>query len=71
MSNTVARAFELAFSGECATMDDIRQRLRRENLGQVDQHLAGPLIRGQLRKIMAERPRTSAQHVSAQRSPAR
>lgn len=54
MAHTVERAFELARSGECASMADIRCRLRRERREQVDLHLAGRLIREQLRQALAE-----------------
>lgn len=56
MSNTVERAFELARSGECATTDEIRQRLRLEKCDQVEAHLAGRYIQYQLRSILTARP---------------
>jgi hypothetical protein len=48
---TLERAFALARSGECANVNDIRQRLRSERYDQVDAHLAGPAIARQLRQI--------------------
>jgi hypothetical protein len=42
------RAFELAQSGDCTTIDDIRRRLKTESYAQVDAHLAGATVRRQL-----------------------
>jgi hypothetical protein len=42
------RAFELAQSGECGTIDDIRRKLKAESFAQVDAHLAGATVRRQL-----------------------
>lgn len=50
--NTVQRAFELAATGDCRSLEDVRIRMRRESLEQVDAHLAGPTIRSQLAAIM-------------------
>jgi hypothetical protein len=46
--HTLERAFELAQSGDCATIDDIRRRLKTESYAQVDAHLAGATVRRQL-----------------------
>jgi hypothetical protein len=54
MADTVQRAFELARSGECATVADVRKRLRSEQRDQVDSHLSGRSIRTQLRQILDE-----------------
>ena len=48
---TLERAFDLARSGECATVNDIRMRLKAERFDQVDAHLAGPAIARQLRSL--------------------
>lgn len=48
---TLERAFALAESGECATVNDIRLRLKAERHDQVDAHLAGPAIARQLRQL--------------------
>ena len=61
MGHTVERAFELARSGECASMADIRSQLRRERREQVDLHLSGRLIRKQLRCALAERTEAISQ----------
>jgi hypothetical protein len=51
------RAFELARSGQCHSVDDIRRDLQRERHGNIEAHLAGPSIRAQLVKLMADAPR--------------
>jgi len=43
------RAFELARSGECAKLEDIRERLKAEGYG-VEQ-LSGPALLRQLREL--------------------
>jgi hypothetical protein len=51
---TIERAFALARSGSCATLNDIRLQLRAERYDQVDAHLAGPAITRQLRELCLE-----------------
>ena len=51
---TLERAFALARSGSCATVNDIRLQLRAERFEQVDAHLAGPAINRQLRQLCLE-----------------
>ncbi|WP_066820986.1 hypothetical protein [Sphingomonas mali] len=43
--STVERAFELARSGSCRTLEDIRRVLTAERYPSVQAHLAGPSIR--------------------------
>jgi hypothetical protein len=43
--STVERAYELARSGDCSTVDDIRRVLTAERYPSVQAHLAGPSIR--------------------------
>jgi hypothetical protein len=50
---TIERAFELARSGECRTLHELKHQLRRERLESVDFHLAGKLTRAQLTELMA------------------
>jgi hypothetical protein len=57
---TLERAFDLARSGTCATVNDIRQRLRAERFDQVDAHLAGSAITRQLRDLCVEARETEA-----------
>jgi hypothetical protein len=49
---TIERALEIAASGECRTIDDVRRRLSAERYMNIDAHLAGKAIRGQLRALM-------------------
>ncbi len=51
---TLERAFALARSGEYATVDEIRSRLKAERHDQVEGHLAGPSINRQLAKLCLE-----------------
>jgi hypothetical protein len=53
-STTLERAFELARSGECATVADIRVRLKRERFEAVEAHLQGQSIQRQLRRLCDE-----------------
>jgi len=46
---TVERAFDLAETGSCETVNDIRSQLKREQHESVDAHLAGSSIQKQLR----------------------
>lgn len=57
---TLERAFDLARSGEYATVNDIRQQLRAERCEQVDAHLAGPSLARQLRSLCAEARKSDA-----------
>lgn len=45
------RAFALAKSGECTSIDDIRRKLKSERYESIDQHLAGPSIKRQLNQL--------------------
>ena len=47
MSGTVKRAFELA--PECQTIDEIRNKLRKEGFENVLEHLQGSSIQKELR----------------------
>ncbi|MBB5714185.1 hypothetical protein [Sphingomonas aerophila] len=53
--STVERAVELAKSGSCATIADIRKALTREKYDGVNQHLNGAALKKQLVALMAER----------------
>jgi hypothetical protein len=52
--NIIERAFQLARSGECRTLGEIHQRLRREQYSQTSEHLSGRLIKAQLSKLMEQ-----------------
>lgn len=47
---TLERAFDLAESGACNTVNDIRAKLKKEQCESVDAHLAGQTIQRQLRE---------------------
>ncbi len=49
---TVQRAFDLADSGDFRTVQEIRDRLAKEGLADVDRHLTGPSIRRDLRRAI-------------------
>jgi hypothetical protein len=49
---TVERAFELAASGRCATMAELRRQLQRENFASVNEHLASRSLRRQLDELI-------------------
>ena len=48
---TLERAFALARSGECASVGEIRLRLKKERCDSVEAHLSGPSISRQLRAL--------------------
>jgi hypothetical protein len=50
---TLERAFELAENGEMSTVNEIRARLKKEQMDSVDAHLAGQTIQKQLRERLA------------------
>ena len=52
----IERAYQLAV--ESGSVDEIRRKLREEGYFQVDAHLRGPQIRGQLvRRLKQDDPR--------------
>jgi hypothetical protein len=52
--STVERAFELARTGSCRTIEEIAAQLKSEHLEAVDAHLFGSSIRKDLRQACAE-----------------
>jgi hypothetical protein len=48
---TLERAFDLARSGACQSVQDIRLALKRERFDNVEAHLAGPSLARQLRAL--------------------
>jgi hypothetical protein len=52
--HTLERAFELARTGDCTSVEDIRKRLKAEQYSQVDAHLAGASVRRQLLDLCRE-----------------
>ena len=49
----VERAYQLASSGACATVGEVKSRLKAEGYANVDGYLTGPAIYGALRKLCA------------------
>lgn len=47
---TIERAYQLA--RESRTLEEVRQKLRREGYTQVDEHLSGGVIRSELKKLL-------------------
>ena len=62
--STLERAFELARTGECLNLSEIRQRLKRERHDQVDAHLQGHAISRQLRALCEEARKTRSEPAS-------
>ena len=56
---TIERAYELARSGPCSNLDEIRSQLKREFHESVDSHLGSPTLGRQLRALCAERLATA------------
>lgn len=49
----IERAFELAKSGKCGKVEDIRVQLNRENYAGVDLYIRGGALLTQLRYLLA------------------
>jgi len=54
---TVERAFQLAASGACASMEDVRNHLKAEGYLDIEAQLTGPKIRTQLRALIDQAKR--------------
>jgi hypothetical protein len=63
---TVERAFELARSGSCASVQDIRRQLKSEGHDQVEAHLAGPSLGKQLRRHCEDARKAAAEGAEAE-----
>ena len=50
----IERAFQIARSGECRNVQEVRRRLSREGYEAADAHLSGKLIREQLAALIAQ-----------------
>jgi hypothetical protein len=50
---TIERAYQLAKSGDCANVDDIKNRLQAEGYASVWQHLSAPSLTRTLRGLCA------------------
>ena len=58
---TVERAYELARTGPCMNIVEIKNQLRREHHGSIDEHLSGQSIRKQLLELCRLRRGMEAQ----------
>lgn len=54
MTGIIERAFQLA--PECATIDEIRLKLKREGYSEVENHLQGGSIQKDLKRLLKRRP---------------
>lgn len=63
MANIVERAYELARSGSCRSVQELEGRLKAEKFDSVLSHLNSPSLRKELRQMMleAQRARLSAE----------
>jgi hypothetical protein len=50
--DVIARAFELARSGDCKTINEIRRKLEREGYIAVTEHFGSQSLKRQLVKLM-------------------
>lgn len=66
-AGTVERAYQLARSGQCRTIDEIVKRLTKERFDSPQAHLAGQGLRAQLRALMkaAKAPSVASAAASA------
>ena len=62
---TVERAFELARSGSCKDLKEIRRQLQQEKFSRVNEHLAGKQVRHELRRLCEDVGNTSAAPLSS------
>ena len=53
-TRVLERAFELARSGRCPNLDDLRRRLQQEGYHGVEEHLRGTTLRRQLRALIQD-----------------
>ena len=64
--STVERAFQLARSGDCETLDDLRATLAREGYVDAVAQTSFPFVRKQLRDLL--NGRAASKPVKAERS---
>jgi hypothetical protein len=48
----IERAYQLAI--ECCSVDEVRHKLQREGYFNVEAHLRGPQIRGELMRLLKQ-----------------
>ncbi len=51
---TIERAYELARSGDCRTLSDVKQRLSADGHDRIQEHLYGSTVSAALRKLCQE-----------------
>ena len=51
-AHIIERAFQLAQSGDCRSLTEIQQQLRREGFTRIPEHLHGRSIKNQLNRLM-------------------
>ncbi len=51
-SGTIERAFELARSGTCRSLEDVRRKLKAEGYLAIPEHLGGSAIKKQLAALI-------------------
>jgi hypothetical protein len=51
MPTTLQRAYEIARSGECTSLDELVQQLKTEQFEGVDVHIASASVRRELRQL--------------------
>jgi hypothetical protein len=52
---TIERAYELARSGPCHSLNEVRAQLKRERHESIESHLSGPTIGRQLRALLLQK----------------
>jgi hypothetical protein len=62
---TLERAFQLAKSGDCASVTQIRERLKKEGYSDWQSHTKGPSIRAQLNSLCAQATKAKAEESQA------
>jgi hypothetical protein len=56
----IERAYQLAKSGDCESLDEVKARLRKEGYSGVEQHLSAPMLSRTLRAMCAAARRNPA-----------
>lgn len=54
MKTTVERAYELAKSGSCRTVQDVERQLQKEQYNNVHSHLQSTVLKKQLKALMLQ-----------------
>lgn len=62
---TLERAFQLAKSGDCVSITQVREKLKKEGYSDWQSHTKGPSIRAQLNALCAEATKAKAAETGA------